>query len=86
MELGVLADFIQEGLYILIPFIYFLGMFIKSLETVKDKYIPSILLIISIIFCFLKTYQLVDAMIQGTIIAAVSVFINQNFKQFKKAQ
>lgn len=82
MDIELLKGFIEEGLYILIPFIYFIGMFIRSLEKVNNKYIPCILLAISIVFCFFKTWLIVDSIIQGTIIAAISVFVNQNIKQF----
>ena len=36
-------EYITENALILIPVLYVIGMFLKALEFIKDKYIPCIL-------------------------------------------
>ena len=43
-------EYITENALILIPVLYVIGMFLKALEFIKDKYIPCILLVIGIAF------------------------------------
>ena len=43
-------EYITENALILIPVLYVIGMFLKSLEFIKDKYIPCILLVMGIAF------------------------------------
>ena len=50
-----LMEYITENALILIPVLYVIGMFLKALEFIKDKYIPCILLTIGIAFSIVLT-------------------------------
>jgi hypothetical protein len=86
-------ELIKPELLILIPVLYGLGMFLKA-STVNDKFIPLILLAISITLsvCYVSFVMLegfnastiIVAIIQGILIASTVVFGNQLIKQSSK--
>ena len=89
-------NYIEPELFILIPVIYLIGIAIKK-SSVKDKFIPLILGVISIVLCAIwifascETYNATDVMFaifgaitQGILIAGASVYINQVAKQSTK--
>ena len=47
MELNIL-DFLKEGYFIVIVALYVIGVFLKQLENVKDKWIVVILMLLGI--------------------------------------
>ena len=77
-------EYITENALILIPVLYVIGMFLKALEFIKDKYIPCILLLIGIAFSVALIGLNVDSIIQGILIAGTTVLSNQLIKQSKK--
>ena len=77
-------NYIIENALILIPVLYILGSFLKNLENIKDKYIPLVLLTISIGFSVAIIGFSVDAIIQGILVTGVTVLGNQLIKQSKK--
>ena len=77
-------NYIIENALILIPVLYILGSFLKNLENIKDKYIPLVLLAIGIGFSVAIIGFSVDAIIQGVLVAGVTVLGNQLIKQSKK--
>ena len=77
-------NYIIENALILIPVLYILGTFLKGLENIKDKYIPLVLLAISIGFSIAIIGFSVDAIIQGILVTGVTVLGNQLIKQSKK--
>ena len=77
-------NYIIENALILIPVLYILGSFLKGLESIKDKYIPLVLLTISIGFSVAIIGFSVDAIIQGILVTGVTVLGNQLIKQSKK--
>lgn len=54
MELNIL-DFLKEGYFIVIVALYVIGIFLKKMETIKDKYIVVVLMVLSIIVATLLT-------------------------------
>ena len=77
-------NYIAENALILIPVVYILGMFLKGLEGVSDKYIPFVLMFVSIAFSVAMLGLNVDSIIQGILIAGATVLSNQLIKQSKK--
>ena len=77
-------NYIAENALILIPVIYIIGMFLKGLKGVSDKYIPLVLLVIGIGFSVAIIGFSVDAIIQGILVTGVTVLGNQLIKQSKK--
>lgn len=65
---GDYMEYITENALILIPVLYVIGMFLKALEFIKDKYIPCILLAIGIAFSIALIGFNVNAVIQGVLV------------------
>ena len=79
-------DYIISNALILIPVIYILGMILKGLEIIKDKYIPLILLPIGVILAMLIVGFNVNGLIQGILVVGVAVYSNQLVKQLTKKE
>ena len=48
-----LMNFISDGMVIVIVATYVMGVFLKKLESIKDKYITSILMLFGIVIAVL---------------------------------
>ena len=81
-----LMNFIPEQLLILIAATYVLGVFLKKLESVKDKYITIILMVFTIVFSMVLSGLSATAFLQGIFCWGVSVGINQPAKQLSKQE
>ena len=81
-----IMNYIVDNALILIPVIYVLGLILKGLEVIKDKYIPVILLPIGVILAMLLDGFNVQALIQGILVTGVSVYANQLIKQALKEE
>ncbi|MDD7755876.1 MAG: phage holin family protein [Clostridiales bacterium] len=94
----IVKEFVKPELLILVPVLYLIGVGIKK-TAIKDKFIPFILGIISIVLCGLYIFATSDihtikeiamalftACTQGVLIAGGSVYINQLYKQTKKTK
>lgn len=79
-----LISFIPEQLLILIAAIYIMGMFLKEVEFIKDKYITILLMIFSISFSMVLIDPTATSFLQGILCWGVAVGINQTYKQLKK--
>ena len=79
-------NYISDNALVLIPVIYIVGMFLKGLEGVNDKYIPFVLMFVSIAFSVAMLGLNVDSIIQGILIAGATVLSNQLIKQSKKSE
>ena len=77
-------NYIAENALVLIPVIYIIGMFLKGLKGVSDKYIPFVLMFVSIAFSIAMLGLNVDSIIQGILVTGVTVLGNQLIKQSKK--
>ena len=88
--------FKPEHLLILIVAAYVLGIFLKQLESFKDKYITVALMVFCITLAMLlniinaqyKTLldAAVNALLQGILCWGVSVGVNQTKKQLSKSE
>ena len=77
----ILNYIVEDGL-ILIPVLYVIGYIIKNTNILSNRWIPLVLLVIGIIFSiFLLNDPIVNRVIQGILIAGVTVFIDQVKKQ-----
>lgn len=83
----ILDFIIDEGL-IMIPVLYVLAEFIKGTEVMKNKYIPILLLAISIILTplVLKTGYNADNIVQAILVAGATVLGNQLLKQSRSEE
>ncbi|WP_040191061.1 phage holin family protein [Clostridium culturomicium] len=91
-----LLTFIPEFLLIVIVATYVVGVFLKKIESVPDKYITSLLMLFGITFAVLLNiinakYKIaldviVNGILQGILCWGVAVGINQTSKQLKKSE
>ena len=91
-----LLNFIPENLMILIVAIYVVGIFLKKMNSVPDKYITLILMLFGITFAVLldiinSQYKVVldvavNGILQGILCWGVAVGINQTTKQLNKEE
>ncbi|GLC30429.1 phage holin family protein [Clostridium omnivorum] len=80
-----IMKFIIEQAYILVPALYVIGMILKT-SSVKDKYIPLILLAFGIVGAIALMGLSVQSIIQGILVTGAAVFTNQLIKQTKKEE
>ena len=95
MELNIM-DFLKEGYIIVIVALYVIGIFLKKIETIKDKYIVVILMALSVVIAVLLTiinaqYKvdlevILNGILQGILCWGVSVGVNQLKIQAKKEE
>ena len=88
--------FIPEFLFIVIVATYVVGIFLKRLESVKDKYITSILMLFAITAAILLNIinaefkvaldVIVNGVLQGILCWGVAVGLNQTAKQLSKQE
>ncbi|MDB2100000.1 phage holin family protein [Clostridium paraputrificum] len=91
-----LMKFIPEFLFIVIVATYVVGIFLKRLESVKDKYITSILMLFAITAAILLNIinaefkvaldVIVNGVLQGILCWGVAVGLNQTAKQLSKQE
>lgn len=80
-----ILDFILEERLILIPCLYIIGSVIKNTQSIKDKYIPIILVIIGIILSiFMGGNTIINNLLQGILVAGATVLTNQLVVQKNK--
>ena len=72
---------VQEGL-IMIPVLYIIGEIVKGTELLSNKWIPLVLLVVSIGFTpvVLGAYN-ANNIVQAVLVAGVTVFGNELIKQ-----
>ena len=82
--MDILEYVVKEGL-VMIPVLYILAEVIKHTELLDNKWIPLTLLIISIAFTpFLLGMFNADNIVQAVLVAGVTVFADQLYKQTKE--
>lgn len=77
-------QFIPEQLLILVAAIYVLGICLKNVEIIKDRYIPVILIILSIVLSVSMQGFSATSIVQGMLCWGAAIGINQTGKQIKK--
>ena len=82
--MDILEYVVKEGL-VMIPVLYILAEVIKHTELLDNKWIPLTLLVISIAFTpFLLGAFNADNIVQAVLVAGVTVFADQLYKQTKE--
>lgn len=79
-----IISYIKEEGLILIPVLYILGMILKGIKKIPDKYIPLILLAIGCSLSLMLLGLSVSSFIQGVLLTGVTVYGNQVAKQLSK--
>ena len=82
--MDILEYVVKEGL-VMIPVLFILAEVIKHTELLDNKWIPLTLLVISIAFTpfLLGTFN-ADNIVQAVLVAGVTVFGNELYKQTKE--
>lgn len=94
-----IMNYIKPELIVVAVVLYFVGMWLKKAQAVKDKYIPLILGGIGIVLCAIWVLAtstigtgqdiamaVFTAVVQGILVAGVSTYINQIVKQSQKTE
>ncbi len=79
-----ILTYITEKAIILIPVLIIIGLILKKLEFIPDKYIPLILLPIGILGAMALGGWTVESAIQGILVTGAAVYGNQIVKQLRK--
>lgn len=79
-----ILEYIVDKALILIPVLNILGMILKNMEKIPDKFIPLILLVFGILGAIALSGLSADSVIQGILVTGAAVYGNQIVKQFKK--
>lgn len=95
----IIQNYIKPELLVVAIVLYFIGMGLKSTEKISNKYIPLILGIIGIIISAIYVvatstfngYQSIlmaifTSIIQGIMVAGLSVYADQLIKQSQKSE
>lgn len=82
--MDILNYVVQEGL-VMIPVLFIIGEIVKGTELLGNKWIPLVILIISVAFTplVLGTYT-ANNIVQAVLVAGVTVFGNELIKQSSK--
>ena len=94
-----IMNYVKPELVVVAIALYFIGVCLKEVQTVADKYIPAILGIVGIAICGIYVIATCDlkstqniamaiftAIVQGILVAGLSNYVNQVFKQLNKAE
>lgn len=94
-----ITNYIKPELMVVAIVLYFIGIWMKQLQEVKDKYIPFVLGIIGIVICMIYVFATCDcdsskkilmavftAITQGILAAGASTYVNQLIKQSGKTE
>lgn len=94
-----MSDYVKPELIVVAVALYFLGMWLKQSEAVKDKRIPLINGAVGIVVCGIyviatspcQTGQdvamaIFTAITQGILVAGLSTYVNQLIKQVGKTE
>ena len=94
-----IMNYVKPELVVVAIVLYFIGMWLKKAETVTDKYIPIILGTVGIAICGIYVdatcrlsgvqniaMAVFTAIVQGVLVAGLSTYVNQIFKQLNKEE
>ena len=79
-----MEKYLFEQSLILIPVLNIIGLILKQLKDINDKYIPIILLGFGLLFSFFINGLNPQAAIQGVLVTGAAVYGNQVVKQLNK--
>lgn len=75
--------YVKEEALVLVPVLMILGKMIKVSKIIESRFIPLILLFISLIFTTFNFGFSYQSVIQGILVAGAAVFSHQLIKQAK---
>jgi hypothetical protein len=76
-----ITTLIPSTLWILVVALFVLGEIIKGTETIPNRFIPTILVVVAMAFsCFIDGFC-ANSMLQGILATGVAVFANEEIKQ-----
>lgn len=94
-----IMEYVKPELIVVAVVLYFIGIALKRTKRIADKYIPLILGGIGIILCAVWVFAscsirtpreiamaVFTALVQGILVAGVSVYADQTLKQLKKGE
>lgn len=94
-----IMNYVKPELLIVALVLYFLGKWLKQAAFIKDKYIPLVLGIVGIFICGIWVTSTADfekgcdilaavfaSVTQGILVAGLSTYVNQIFKQLNKEE
>ena len=87
-----IANYVKPELIVVAIALYFSGMALKQAQAVKDKYIPLILCAMYVFATSVfNTPQdivmaIFTAIVQGILVAGLSIYVNQIIKQTNKEE
>ena len=80
-----LLVYITKNALVVIPILLIIGVMFKDSKRFKDKYIPIILLVVGVLLTIgLRRNISADTIVQGVLVTAASVYLNQIVKQLRK--
>ncbi|HCA29261.1 MAG TPA: holin [Ruminococcaceae bacterium] len=79
-----LLNYITENALLLIPALVIVGMIIKQIEVIPNKFIPLLLLVVGVAGTLTLLGVTVDSIVQGVLVTGAAVYGNQIVKQLKK--
>jgi len=79
-----MTEYLLNQSLILIPFLNIIGLIIKQIELIDDRYIPLILLLFALIGSLAINGLSFQSVIQGVLVTGAAVYANQVVKQLKK--
>jgi hypothetical protein len=88
------TQYVKAELLVLIPVLIIIGVVLKKAEWIKDKYIPLILTVVSLVMSCLyvlgnegiSTVSVFTAITQGVLCTGGAVLANQYVKQAAKSE
>lgn len=94
-----IMNYVKPELVVVAIVLYFIGIGLKQSQTVQNKYIPIILGVIGIVICGIYVVAtcslsgvqniamaIFTAIVQGVLVAGLSTYVNQIFKQLNKEE
>ncbi len=75
-------NYIMANKLVLIPVLFIIGYIIQNTKTIKNKYIPLILLLIGIVLSVLMGGDtIINNIVQGVLVTGATVMTHQFIKQ-----
>lgn len=81
-----LLSYVVDRALIIIPVLNVIGMILKNLQKIPDRFIPLILLGLGIVGSIGLMGISVDSVIQGVLVTGAAVYGNQLVKQMNKTE
>lgn len=80
-----ILQYILDKMLILVPILNILGMIIKEIDKIPDRYIPLLLLVFGVLGAIALGGVSADSVVQGILITGAAVYGNQIVKQFRQS-